>query len=273
MKYIKLFENFENHNEYPDVFGDFLIRGVKIDKDEYIDDPKLRNVSTGSSKDEDYVSFLKNYKNIGLQDPTKSVHFYLNPNIDQIKHLDWYGNSYKPIPSKDAKFSFNKELRNGGLGSTWWFIERTLTDFLNMSDKDITKFLTIPKLYRKNKSEFFKRVTEYQNLLVEGGVVGNLTYNELLDLAKEGGKNLQIWTENTVLHKKIEKKPKEPKEPRPYKNEPLLTKSDFEDPSKIADFYESDFGKKLKRLQNSSASFDLKREEALILLKKWKEIS
>jgi hypothetical protein len=71
-----------------------------------------------------------------------------------------------------------------------------------------------------------------------------------------------------VLHKKIEKKPKEP---RPYKNEPLLTKSDFEDPNKISDFYKSDFGKKLKKIKSLSASFDLKREEALRLLKKWRE--
>jgi hypothetical protein len=267
MKHIKLFENFiENHDEYPDVFGDSLLRGVKIDKDEYIDDPKLRNVSTGSSSNEDYVSFLKNYKNIGLQDPTKSVHFYLNPTNDQIEFLGWYGNKYKPIPSKDAKFSFNKEQRNGGLGSTWWFMERTMIDFLDVSDEDITKFSKIPELYGKNKSEFFKKASEYQNLLLKGGVVGNLTYDELLDLAKEGGKNLQIWTESTVLHKKIKKKPKEP---RPYKNEPLLTKIDFEDTGKIADFYKSDFGKKLKRLKSSSASFDLKREEALRLLKKW----
>jgi hypothetical protein len=153
MKYLKLFEFF-NYDEYPDVFGDSLLRGVRIDKDEYIDDPKLRNVSTGQSKDEEYVSFLKNYKNIGLQDPTKSVHFYLNPTNDQIKS-DWYGNRYKPIPSKDAKFSFNKELRNGGLGSTWWFIERTLSDFLDMSREDIAKFSNMSMLYEKDKSEFF----------------------------------------------------------------------------------------------------------------------
>jgi hypothetical protein len=265
MKYLKLFEFF-NQDVYPDIFGDSLLRGVKIDKEEYVDDPKLRNVSTGASSDEDYVSFLKNYKNIGLQDPTKSVHFYLNPTDNQIEFLGWYGNKYKPIPTKDAKFSFNKEQRNGGLGSTWWFIERTLTDFLNMSDKDITEFSKIPRLYKRNKSEFFKKVTEYQSLLVKAGVVGNLTYDELLDLAKEGSENLQIWTESPVLHKKFQVDNK-PREPRPYKNKPLLTKNDFEDPSKIPDFYKSDFGKKLKRLENSSASFDIKREEALKLLK------
>jgi hypothetical protein len=270
MKYIKLFEFF-NYDEYPDVFGDSLLRGVKIDKDEYIDNPKLRNVSTGQSNDEDYVSFLKNYKNIGLQDPTKSVHFYLNPTSDQIKFLDWYGNSYKPIPIKNAKFSFNKETRNGGLGSTWWFIERTLMDFLDMSNDDITKFSNIPKLYWKNKSKFFNKVSEYQNLLLDGGVIGNLTYDELLDLSIEGGKNLQIWTESPVLHKKINKKPKEPK---PYKKEAILTKSDFIDldidSTLIPKFYSSDFGKLIKDMKESTP-FHVRREEALKLIKKWKE--
>jgi hypothetical protein len=273
MKYLKLFESFK-YDEYPDVFGDSLLRGVKIDKEEYIDDPKLRNVSIGASMDEDYVSFLKNYKNIGLQDSTKSIHFYLNPTNDQIQYIGWYGNKYKPIPSKDAKFSFNKEMRNGGLGSTWWFMERTLKDLLHMSDEDISKFFSgqypndlMYELYTKDKSEFIKKCSEYQKLLIEGGVIGNLTWDDLLDLAKEGTENLQIWTESPVLHKKIET---EPKEPRPHKNVPLLTTSDFEDSNDIPDFYKSDFGKKLKRLQNSSSSFDMKREEALRLLKSWK---
>ena len=36
MKYLKIFEEF--NNEFPDVFNGTLIRGVKVDKDEYIDD-------------------------------------------------------------------------------------------------------------------------------------------------------------------------------------------------------------------------------------------
>jgi len=47
-------------------------------------------------------------------------------------------------------------------------------------------------------------------------IPGTEQVGSIADLAKEGGKNLQIWTENPVLHKKIGKKPKET---RPYKNE------------------------------------------------------
>jgi hypothetical protein len=36
MNYLKLFEYF---NQFPDLFGDKLMRGVKVDMTEYIDDP------------------------------------------------------------------------------------------------------------------------------------------------------------------------------------------------------------------------------------------
>ena len=41
MKHIRLFEKFYE-DEFPDIFGNSLLRGVKVDKEEYIDDPKLR---------------------------------------------------------------------------------------------------------------------------------------------------------------------------------------------------------------------------------------
>jgi|APSaa5957512535_1039671.scaffolds.fasta_scaffold62779_3 hypothetical protein len=201
MKHIRLFEKFYE-DEFPDIFGNSLLRGVKVDKEEYIDDPKLRNVSTGQSMDEDYVSFLNNYKNLGLQNPTKSIHFYLNPTESQTKYLSWYGNPYKPIPNKDAKFSFSRELRNGGLGSTWWFVERTIEEFLDIDNPLWSGYWDFPDM-EENKSDFLKEISNYQNLLIKGGVVGNLTYDELLDLSKKGESNLQIWTESSVLHKHI----------------------------------------------------------------------
>ncbi len=72
MKYLKIFEDF--NNDFPDVFNGTLVRGVKIDKDEYIDDPKLRKVSSGNSVDEDYIEFINNYANLGIPHPLKSVH-------------------------------------------------------------------------------------------------------------------------------------------------------------------------------------------------------
>lgn len=203
MKYIKLFESFEN---FPDVFGDNLIRGVKIEKDEYIDDPKSRKVSTGTSKDKEYVDFLKNYKNLGLQDPTQSVHFFINPSDEEIFLVNsFFGNSYRVIPEKNSKFSFNIELRNGGLGSTFFFIERTLRDFTNLDDNNFNPdWLDMDGYSLMDKSKSDKSILDdYQKLLIKNKVVGNLTYDELLNLSKKGGQPIQIWTENKVLHKKL----------------------------------------------------------------------
>lgn len=267
MRYLKLFENF-NEEQFPDVFGDSLIRGVKIDKEEYIDDPKLRKVSTGSSLEEDYVDFLKNYKRVGLQDPTQSVHFILDPNGENKKMLDWYGKAYKVIPEKNAKFSFNIELKNGGLGSTYWFKSRVLREFTDLNDEDFNHD------WEKSYDLDINGTTLYQKFLIKNGVVGNLTYDELLELSKSGSRTIQIWTESPVLHKRIIK---EPKNPRPYKNIPLLNKEDFEvlsiSSEKIGQFYSSEIGKKIKRLQDrmieNPSKYEMFREEALRLLKVW----
>lgn len=198
MKYLKIFENFDIN--FPDVFKNSLIRGVKIDKDEYIDDPKSRRVSTGVSTDEEYINFLKNYKNVGLQNPTQSVHLYLNPTKNQINNLGWYGNSYRVIPEKGANFSFNIELRNGGLGSTYFFIDRTLEDFTDLNDKDFNSDWM--EIYDGSELNI-DQLNDYQNFLIKNGVVGNLTYDELLELSKNSSLPMQIWTENKVLHKRL----------------------------------------------------------------------
>ena len=197
MKWIKLFENFEDN--FPDVFGDSLLRGVKIDKQEYVDDPKTRKISTGSSSEENYVNFLKNYKSLGLQDPTNSIHFYLNPTKKQIDDLYYYGFPIKVIPEKNAKFSFNLSLRNGGLGSTYFFPVGILREFTNINDKDFN-----PDWELGFNTYFdYDVVSDYQRFLIKNGVVGNLTYDELLDLSKNGSRPMQIWTESRLLHKKI----------------------------------------------------------------------
>jgi hypothetical protein len=267
MRYLKLFEDF-NQEQFPDVFENALVRGVKIDKEEYIDDPKLRKVSTGSSSEENYVNFLKNYKSLGLQDPTQSIHFYLDPKGEQKSMLDWYGKTYKVIPEKNAEFSFNIELKNGGLGSTYWFKSSVLNEFTDLNDKDFNSN------WEKNGDLDINEVTLYQKFLIKNRVVGNLSYDELLQLSKSGNRPMQIWTESPVLHKKIIK---EPKESKPYKNKPLLTKDDFERlgiaPVKIGGFYKSDFNQKIKRLEDrlveNPSKFDLFREEALRILEDW----
>lgn len=194
MKHLKLFEEFTD--KFPDVFNNSLLRGVNIDKDEYIDDPKSRTVNTGPSSDNDYKEFLNNYSKLGIPDPSKSVHMYFKPGSSQREMINYYGKTYKVIPQEGATFGFNKELRNGGLGSTWWFVERTAKDFLN---KSVDKFPS----YEDNKVAFIEAITKYQKDLIHAGVVGKLTYNELMEMSKGNGEPLQVWTESPCLLKKI----------------------------------------------------------------------
>ena len=271
MKYLKLFEEFTD--KFPDVFNNSLLRGVKIDKDEYIDDPKSRKVSIGNSNDDDYREFLSNYSKLGIPDPVKSIHMYFKPGSSQREMLNYHGKVFNVIPQEGATFGFNKELRNGGLGSTWWFVERTAKDFLS---KDVASKYSngyeFPH-YDEDKDLFIEAITKYQKDLIEGGVVGKLTYDELMKMSKEEGEPLQVWTESPCLLRRVEKDEKDKKEPKPYKNEPLLTRSDFENigvtSEQIPQFYQSDFGKKIGRFKETS--YDLRREEALKLLMSWKE--
>jgi hypothetical protein len=270
MKYIKLFEDF-NNLYFPDLFGKSLIRGVKIDLEEYIDDPKSRNISTGSSSDESYVNFLKNYKNVGLQDPTKSIHFYLNPDQELMSMVNYYGNAYRVIPEKNSNFSFNIELRNGGLGSTFFFIPRTLEELTDTNDEDynsdwIKSWKENPKVLEGDS------ISEYQKFLIKNKVVGNLTYEELLELSKKTTNPIQVWTESRVLHRKYQKSSSDK---TTYKKKDLIKKEDFEDIGLSTDyillFYSSDFGKKIKKLDNTllyrPENYELSRKEALKILK------
>jgi len=79
-----------------------------------------------------------------------------------------------------------------GLGSTWWFVERTAKDFLN---KSVDKFPS----YEDNKVAFIEAITKYQKDLIHAGVVGKLTYNELMEMSKGNGEPLQVWTESPCL--------------------------------------------------------------------------
>lgn len=261
MKYLKIFEDF--NNDFPDVFNGTLVRGVKIDKDEYIDDPKLRKVSSGNSIDEDYIEFINNYANLGIPHPLKSVHMYFRPNPDSS--IAWYGTAFDIIPKEGAIFGFNRELRNGGLGSTWFSPERTTEDFLG---KKVEKF---PDYY-EDKDRFMEEITKYQQMLIDGGVVGTLTYDELLKMSKEEGETLQVWTESPCHHKK-HIKVKEPKENKPYKGESILTDDDFMelgiDNNSRSEFYKQ-YGKEINRT-DLVIPLGRRRRLALDLLKKWKE--
>jgi hypothetical protein len=192
-RHIQSFNEHQENLNISDVSDSlYLLRGVKKDTYEYIDDPKSRRISTGNCSDEDYVNFLKNFKKLGIQDPTKSIHAYLNPEKEQLGMIKYYGNTYRVFPKESDIFSFCNVFRNGGLGSTWFFPERFDSN-LNRGFDD---------MYYKNKDKFFEIISNYQEKLINMGVIGNLTYEELIELSKKKYP-LQLWTENPLLHRRI----------------------------------------------------------------------
>ena len=123
-------------------------------------------------------------------------------------------------------------------------------------------------LFLGNEKKYLEEVTEYQKKLIDLGIVGALTYDELLKMSKEEGETLQVWTESPCLHKKIIK---EPKESKPYKSEPVLTDDDFKelgiDNNGRSEFYKQ-YGKEINRT-DINIPVGRRRKMALDILKKW----
>jgi len=224
MKYLKLFESFQSN--FPDVFNKTLVRGSRVDKDEFIDNPSQRKVHLGDmSYDENYRKFMTNWSTeFGIPDPTKSVHMFFRPTDN---NYDRFGTAFEIIPQEGARFGFTKQIDSGGLG----------------------------QLFFKNWD--YLPIVEYQQQLIDSGMVGSFTYEELIQMSKEGGDTLHVWTESPCLHKKIKK------EPTGHKSEPILKDLDFADRKMDnqmrAKFYKS-HGKEVR---------DLPREESLKILDEW----
>jgi hypothetical protein len=223
MKYLKLFDSFQSN--FPDVFNKTLVRGSRVDKDEFIDDPSQRTIHLGDySYDKDYRQFMTSFTKYGIPDPTKSIHMFFRPKSSEFEK---FGVPFEIIPQEGAKFGFTKQIGSGGLG----------------------------QLFFKNWDEL--PIVEYQQQLIDSGMVGSFTYDEIIKQSKESGDTLHVWTESPCLHKKIKK------EPTAYKSEPILKDEHFIergiDNQMKAKFYK-EHGKEVR---------DLPREEALKILDGW----
>ena len=124
-------------------------------------------------------------------------------------------------------------------------------------------------------SEFQQRLDEALKYMLDFGVIGTGTIEDLKKSPHYGKYNLYAWTTDKVYIKKYNGKTKEKEvESKPYKNQPLLTPEDFSSKEEMANFYKTN-GSTLKRLKDI---MDIKkldhnevRQEALKLLDKWIE--
>ena len=125
-------------------------------------------------------------------------------------------------------------------------------------------------------SEFQQRLDESLKYMLDFGVIGTGTIEDLKKSPHYGKYNLYVWSNDKVYIKKyVNGKTKEKEvESKPYKNQPVLNTNDFANkgikPDEIGKFYQSEWGKKIQKLQ-PTVDFDLRREEALKLLDQWIE--
>ena len=126
------------------------------------------------------------------------------------------------------------------------------------------------------KSPNLGKMAEY---LQEYKIIGTGRIEDLKTNVLFGKHPVFVWTNDDVVIKKWIEPAREPREARPYKNRPLLTEEDFTNngvsSEKIKDFYSSDAGRSLRRLQmrtnENPDKFSEFKEEALRLLKVWIE--
>jgi hypothetical protein len=124
------------------------------------------------------------------------------------------------------------------------------------------------------KSFNLEKMADYlqEYKIIGTGTIENLKRNELF-----GKYPVFVWTNDDVIIKRYVEPAREPREARPYKNRPLLTEEDFTNngvsSEKIKDFYSSDTGRSLRRLQmranENPDKFSEFKEEALSVLKVW----
>lgn len=261
---IKLFEAFAEETQFPDNFNNRLLRKVNLDYDKYIDDPSKRKVRIGDSNEPDYEAFCKNFVNVGVQDPTKSVHMFLTEK-DQLGALGRCG--YVVIPEKNANFSFGKFLDLGGLGNTYFFPHMVYEKFLRKKYTGILwQKYEVKELFRRNKNEYIRLVTEYQQELFDLGVIGNLTYDELFELChKNPITQLHIWTESQCLHIK------NTKERRALKNrivKPELPITSYEVMDILGLKPSRELGRVMKTIQEMfSKNPDITKDEIIKIIK------
>jgi len=261
MKYLKLFEKFIEEPLFYR-FNKFDLLG---DKDEIQFSPKERSMFGPEIVNQVLV-------NRGFPDKHRCVHF-----MDSLafapSYRGLYGNFIYEIKIDDESqlgWSFLIPVNDWFYRGHPFYQERN-----NPVIQDLLKS-GYSNLYfpfdEENEIEIIEKMADY---LVEYEVIGTGTIEDLKKSKLFGKQKVFVWTNDDVIVKKWHKPPKPP---TPYKNRPLLNKEDFEslqiDSSEIGKFYQSDFGRNIKRLQDriieNPSKFELFREEALNQLKKWK---
>lgn len=256
MRYLKLFESFIN-----------TVKFYRFSKEDFLNGeseatyyPKSRN--TWGSTD-----FNKYLVELGFPDRENCIHF-MDEKAFNSGQLSWFKGIY-------GQWVYEIEVdENSKLGwsfclviNDWYYMyyKHKLSD--NPVVQDVRRFVS--ELEMTDDEEITEKRLKY---VYEKGIIGSGTLDDLKKSPLYGKQPVYVWTTEPVKMKLIDGPNIKTKEPKGYKNEPVLNSEDFFSrgiqPQDIGQFYQSDFGKQLKRFQ-PTARFELKREEALKLLDSW----
>ena len=261
MRYLKLFEKFIEEPKFYR-FNHFDLLG---DKQEMQLTPKLRKMIGPENVNETLVKR-------GFPDKQKCVHF-MDSLAFSPDYKGLYGDFIYEIQIDDESklgWSFFFPVNDWFYKGNPFYHERNNTAIQDLLNSEYAN-LVYP--YDDEHGDLDK-MAEY---CLEYEVIGTGTIEDLKKSKFFGKQKLFVWTNDDVIVKKWQEPSKQSKEPKPYKNRPLLNKEDFEvlgiSSEKIGQFYSSEIGKKIKRLQDkvieNPSKYEMFREEALRLLKVW----
>lgn len=255
MKFLKLFETFIEEPKFfrfsrEDVLGEKEIIEFKPSQRHMVGPEIVNNV------------LLK----FGFPDKRKCIHFMDDLAFD-ISYKGLYGEyMYQIEIDENSKlgWSFCFPINDWFYKGNPFYRERN-----NPALADLLKSEYGKLHYSENEDDLLKMA----KFTFDYGVIGCGTIEDLKKSRFYQKQKLFVWTEDMVRVSKFVTE-KRVREARPYKNQPILTKDDFErlgiTPENIPQFYSSEWGQKIKRFRET-ADLNLKREEALRLLNQWSE--
>lgn len=203
----------------------------------------------------------------GFPDKKNCIHFMSKESYDAGYSYIYGKNLFQVIIDDHSKlgWSFVAPVND------WFYKGNSIQNSLRSGNELVSDIMKTRFSEIYANSETGECADDMLRILLDFKALGTGTIEDLKRSPHFGKYNLYVWTTDKVYLKKYYTKERE-REPRPYKNQPVLNSEDFTDrgirPEEIGNFYQSDWGRKFKRLQ-PTVDYNLRREEALKLLDEW----
>jgi hypothetical protein len=267
MKYLKSYKLFEAYVDNP-IFTRFSHNDLLNGEEEVEFTPSERRMIGPELFNDILVD-------MGFPDKNRCVHFMDEVSYGDNPHLtSLYGKNLYNIKVDDNSllgWCFVMPIND------WFF--RSYQFYNKVERNDKVKQLLSPELFEMDPEggsweDSPVASKETANILIKDNMIGFGKLSDLMNSPYWGKLPLFAWTNDTVKVSGKSIEAKQPKESKPYKKQILVTKDDFDslgvDKDKIGIFYNSPEGRKMLKIKED-LPYNMKREEALRLLKIWSE--